>query len=88
MVDCSHGNSYKDHKQQINVAQSLADQMADGDTSVFGVMIESFLVEGNQKVEAIDDLTYGQSITDACVDLAESENMLDILANAVKANRA
>ncbi len=87
MVDCSHGNSYKDHKQQINVAQSIADQIAAGDQSVFGLMIESFLVEGNQKVVDIDDLTYGQSITDACVNLAESEKMLDILANAVSSNR-
>ncbi len=87
MVDCSHGNSYKNHKKQIDVAQSIADQISQGETSIFGVMVESFLVEGNQKVESIDDLTYGQSITDACVDLAESEKMLDILATAINAKR-
>ena len=87
MVDCSHGNSYKDHKQQINVAQSIANQIASGDKSIFGLMIESFLVEGNQKVANIDDLIYGKSITDACVNLAESEKMLDMLAQAVNSNR-
>jgi len=87
MIDCSHGNSYKDHKKQIDVAKSIAEQTTQGEHAIFGVMIESFLVEGNQKVESIDSLTYGQSITDACVDLAESETMLTILADAVKAKR-
>jgi len=87
MVDCSHGNSYKDHKKQIDVAQSIADQIKNGDKSVFGLMVESFLVEGNQKVVDVNTLTYGQSITDACVNLDESEKMLDILASAVSSNR-
>ena len=87
MVDCSHGNSYKDHKQQVDVAQSLAKQITDGEHSIFGLMIESFLVAGNQKVVDVNKLTYGQSITDACVDLPESEKMLSILANAVSTRR-
>ena len=87
MVDCSHGNSYKDHKKQIDVTQSIANQIKNGDSSVFGLMIESFLVEGNQKVVTVDALTYGQSITDACVNLSESEEMLNILADAVKVAR-
>jgi 3-deoxy-7-phosphoheptulonate synthase len=88
MVDCSHGNSYKDHNKQIDVARSLADQISQGNTSIFGVMIESFLVAGQQAVKADQALVYGQSITDACVDLASSEEMLVTLANAVKAKRS
>ena len=85
MIDCSHGNSEKDHNKQINVAEDIASQMLAGSTGVFGVMIESFLKAGNQKVIAGRPLTYGQSITDACVDLEQSEKILDILADAVPA---
>jgi 3-deoxy-7-phosphoheptulonate synthase len=88
MVDCSHGNSYKDHNKQIDVARSLADQISKGNTSIFGVMIESFLVAGQQAVNNDQALVYGQSITDACVDLASSEEMLVTLANAVKGKRS
>jgi 3-deoxy-7-phosphoheptulonate synthase len=84
MVDCSHGNSYKDHNKQIDVARSLADQISQGEDSLFGVMIESFLEEGNQAVKAGTPLIYGKSITDACVDLAVSDDILAILADAVK----
>lgn len=84
MIDCSHGNSYKDHTKQINVAHSLATQIEAGNQSIFGVMIESFLVPGNQKVVPDTPLTYGQSITDACIDMSTSENILEILASAIK----
>jgi 3-deoxy-7-phosphoheptulonate synthase len=84
MVDCSHGNSDKDHNKQIDVARSLADQISQGESSLFGVMIESFLEEGNQAVKAGIPLTYGKSITDACVDLEVSDDILAILADAVK----
>jgi 3-deoxy-7-phosphoheptulonate synthase len=84
MIDCSHGNSYKDHNKQIDVAHSLAEQIQQGNQSIFGVMIESFLVAGNQKVIKEQDLTYGQSITDACINLDTSEEILDALASAVK----
>lgn len=87
MVDCSHGNSYKDHTKQINVAQSIAEQVASGEKGISGVMIESFLKAGNQKVVDGKAAVYGQSITDACVDLATSEDMLAILAKAVKSSR-
>ena len=87
MVDCSHGNSYKDHTKQINVAQSIAEQVASGEKGISGVMIESFLKAGNQKVVNGKAEVYGQSITDACVDLATGEEMLAILANAVKSSR-
>jgi len=84
MIDCSHGNSYKDHNKQIDVAQSLAQQIQAGNQAVFGVMIESFLLAGNQKVVAEQPLVYGQSITDACINLATSEEILQVLADAIK----
>ena len=84
MVDCSHGNSYKDHNKQIDVARSIADQISQGEDSLFGVMIESFLEEGNQAVKEGTPLTYGKSITDACVDLTVSEDILALLADSVK----
>ncbi len=87
MIDCSHGNSYKDHNKQIDVARSLRKQIEQGDKTVFGVMIESFLVEGNQKVNDVNELTYGQSITDACIDIDTSLNLLDELAFAVQSKR-
>ena len=88
MIDCSHGNSYKDHNKQIDVAKSIAEQISSGNKNISGVMIESFLVEGNQKVIDKDSLTYGQSITDACVDLPASEIMLTLLSDAIKASRS
>lgn len=87
MIDCSHGNSYKDHNKQIDVARSLRAQIEQGDNAVFGVMVESFLVEGNQKVVDVNKLTYGQSITDACIDLETSVTILDELAAAVQSKR-
>ena len=88
MIDCSHGNSYKDHNKQIDVARSLRKQMEEGDNAVFGVMVESFIVEGNQKVVDVNKLTYGQSITDACINLETSVTLLDELSAAVQAKRA
>ncbi|QOL24905.1 3-deoxy-7-phosphoheptulonate synthase [Thalassotalea sp. LPB0316] len=84
MVDCSHGNSNKDHTQQIVVAKDLATQLSQGADNIFGVMIESFIEAGNQAVVPGKPLTYGQSITDACVDLAQTDEILSILANAKK----
>ena len=84
MIDCSHGNSCKDHNKQIDVARSIAEQISQGEESIFGVMIESFIVEGNQAVKKDTPLTYGQSITDACVDLTVSDDILALLADSVK----
>ncbi|MFT5635522.1 MAG: 3-deoxy-7-phosphoheptulonate synthase [Cognaticolwellia sp.] len=84
MIDCSHGNSFKNHNKQIDVANSLAEQIQSGNQSIFGVMIESFMVAGNQKVVADKPLVYGQSITDACINLDTSEEILNVLANAIK----
>ncbi|GLX81803.1 3-deoxy-7-phosphoheptulonate synthase [Thalassotalea eurytherma] len=84
MVDCSHGNSSKDHKKQATVAQAIANQITQGATNIFGVMIESFIEEGNQAVVNDQALTYGQSITDACVDIEETNRILSTLADAIK----
>lgn len=87
MVDCSHGNSSKDHSKQAMVAEDLGRQLSAGNQAIFGVMIESFLVEGKQDVIDKEQLVYGQSITDACVDIKTSQTILQTLADAVKARR-
>jgi 3-deoxy-7-phosphoheptulonate synthase len=81
MIDASHGNSNKNHRNQTKVIESVAEQIEAGSKSILGVMIESNLVEGQQNIGK--DLVYGQSITDACVDLAETEKMFSILAKVV-----
>jgi len=88
MVDCSHGNSGKDPRRQIAVAGDLARRRAEGDASVFGVMLESHLVEGSQAPGPRSQLTYGQSITDACLGWEATEEVLRGLAEAVRAGRA
>lgn len=89
MVDCSHGNSLKNHKNQPKVAADLAEQISKGETSIMGVMIESNINEGNQKVpkEGKAGLKYGVSITDACIHWQDTEDVLATLANAVKQRR-
>lgn len=82
MVDCSHANSGKDHTKQSVALNAVAEQIRGGSRHIFGVMIESNLVAGRQEVQLGIDLVYGQSITDACVDLAETEQMLETLARA------
>ncbi|KAI9366887.1 hypothetical protein DFJ73DRAFT_806013 [Zopfochytrium polystomum] len=90
MIDCSHGNSEKKHKNQITAAAEIARQVAAGSDSVFGVMIESNLNEGNQKVPAAGakDLKYGVSITDACIGWEDTVSVLATLAEAQKKRRA
>lgn len=87
MVDCSHGNSEKQHKNQPKVASALAQQMRDGETGVMGCMIESNLFEGAQKVpaEGKEGLKYGVSITDACIGWEDTEAVLEELAEASRA---
>ena len=87
MVDCSHGNSLKDYRKQPAVASSVAEQIRSGSTSISGVMIESHLVEGRQDAKPGDSLTYGQSITDACISWDTTVSMLDELAAAVRDRR-
>ncbi|HEX3515472.1 MAG TPA: 3-deoxy-7-phosphoheptulonate synthase [Trebonia sp.] len=87
MVDASHGNSGKDHTRQIGVAESLADQLAGGQHGVVGVMLESFLVAGRQNPGNPATLTYGQSVTDACMDIEMTTSALETLAASVQARR-
>jgi len=87
MVDCSHSNSDKDHLKQKLVASDIANCIKQGEQSVFGLMIESFLVEGRQSLSDITKLTYGQSTTDACINLEQSHDILTILAEAIKNRR-
>ena len=87
MVDCSHANSSKKHERQIDVAQELATQIEAGSKRVFGVMVESHLHGGAQKFtpgkDRADQLAYGQSITDACLDWDASVAVLERLSAAV-----
>lgn len=89
MVDCSHGNSLKDHKNQPKVAEVIAEQLRNGEEAIVGVMIESNINEGNQKVpaEGPAGLKKGVSITDACVDWDTTVSVLENLADAVRARR-
>ncbi|KAI9714461.1 MAG: Phospho-2-dehydro-3-deoxyheptonate aldolase amt16 [Bogoriella megaspora] len=85
MVDCSHGNSEKQHKNQPKVAHVLAEQISGGEDAIMGVMIESNINEGSQKVssEGKAGLRYGVSITDACINWEDTEKVLEELASAV-----
>jgi len=85
MVDCSHGNSDKDYRNQPKVAGVLCEQIAAGSRAIASVMVESHLVEGNQKIS--DEMTYGQSVTDACISWETTEEVLDGFARAVQARR-
>ena len=80
MVDCSHANSRKDYTRQMEVAQDVAAQIRNGEQNIMGVMVESHLVEGRQDKPE----TYGQSITDACIGWDTTEEMLALLADAVR----
>ena len=87
MVDASHGNSGKDHTKQLGVADSLAEQLAGDQHGVAGVMLESFLVAGRQDPGDPAMLTYGQSVTDACMDIDMTTAALRTLAESVQARR-
>lgn len=87
MVDCSHGNSGKDPRRQIDVARELGVRRAGGDAAVFGVMLESHLVEGRQAPGPRATLRFGQSVTDACLGWDDTEAVLDGLAGAVRMGR-
>lgn len=90
MIDCSHGNSKKNHKNQPLVAKDIADQLRAGEDAIIGVMIESNIHEGNQKIppEGPSGLKKGVSITDACISWETTEEVLENLAEAVRARRA
>ncbi|MGD9418796.1 MAG: 3-deoxy-7-phosphoheptulonate synthase [Verrucomicrobiota bacterium JB025] len=88
MIDCSHGNSLKDHRNQPKVAANIAEQISRGSKAITSVMIESNLVEGNQKLgDDTSKLTHGQSITDACIGWDDTVKTLDVLAQSVRDRR-
>ena len=87
MVDFSHANSCKQFKKQLDVSREVARQIATGSNKIFGVMIESHLVEGRQDLVEGKPLTYGQSITDSCIGWEDSEKVLQELSDAVAAKR-
>ncbi len=82
MIDFSHANSRKQPRLQLEVGKDVATQIASGEPHIFGVMIESHLVEGRQDVEEGKNLTYGQSITDACLGWDDTEKLISQLAEA------
>ena len=82
MVDMSHANSQKDHRRQLLVCEDLCRQLVDRESRIMGVMIESHLVEGKQSIAAPAQLTYGQSVTDACIGWEDSVQCLAQLAEA------
>jgi len=87
MVDFSHANSSKQFKKQMDVCQDVCTQLANGSKQIFGVMVESHLVEGRQDLEIGKELTYGQSITDACIGWEDTEILLQQLNDAIEARR-
>jgi 3-deoxy-7-phosphoheptulonate synthase len=88
MIDCSHANSNKDHTRQSAVCHNVAAQVTGGDKRIIGVMLESNLVPGAQKLVPGKELVYGQSITDACIGWDETKDALRELAAAVRSARA
>lgn len=87
MIDFSHANSSKQYQRQLDVGADVAQQIAAGDHRINGVMIESHLVAGRQDVIPDQELTFGQSITDACINWESSEPLLHQLADAVRQRR-
>lgn len=83
VIDFSHGNCEKIHRRQLEVARNVAEQIKDGSQAIVGVMAESFLQEGTQKVVPNKPLTYGQSITDPCLSWEDTEQLLELLAQAI-----
>ena len=89
MIDCSHANSGKDHRVQPEVTANVAGQVAAGNAKIFGVMLESFLEDGNQNHEKVEgELRYGQSITDACMSWERTLPLFDTLGQAVRERRS
>ncbi len=87
MVDFSHANSSKQFKKQLEVGRYIADQITHGEKRIFGVMIESNLIEGRQDIVNGGNLVYGQSVTDSCLGWEDTENLIRELADAVEARR-
>ncbi|MGW0021668.1 3-deoxy-7-phosphoheptulonate synthase [Rhodococcus sp. NPDC003382] len=90
VVDASHGNSSKNHEKQVDVVTDIAERIVAGEKGIVGLMLESFIEAGRQDLTLgkADELEYGKSITDACIDWATTADQLDRLAAAVRARRA
>ena len=88
MIDTSHGNSEKDHRRQPLVSREIATQVAQGEAGIFGVMMESFLVDGRQDLRDRASLVYGKSITDACMSWESTVPVLEELADAARSRRS
>jgi 3-deoxy-7-phosphoheptulonate synthase len=87
MIDLSHSNSQKDYRRQLEVGKDVASQIAEGDTRIMGVMIESNLQAGRQDLVDKDKLVYGQSVTDACIGWEDTAPLLEVFATAVRSRR-
>lgn len=87
MIDCSHANSQKQHRRQLVVAEDIGHQVAGGDARIVGVMVESHLVEGRQEIGPREKMTYGQSVTDACLGWEDTAELLRGLAASAAARR-
>ncbi|USD42462.1 3-deoxy-7-phosphoheptulonate synthase [Vibrio sp. SCSIO 43135] len=87
VVDFSHANCEKQHRKQLEVTKDVCEQIKSGKGYIAGIMAESFIIEGNQPMCDLDNLTYGQSITDPCLGWEDTVEMLDMLADAVKARQ-
>ena len=82
MIDMSHANSSRDYRKQNQVCTNICDQLREGEDRILGVMIESNLIEGSQKIKPLDKMTYGQSVTDACIGWGDTVKCLTSLAEA------
>ncbi|NCO45821.1 MAG: 3-deoxy-7-phosphoheptulonate synthase, partial [Vibrio sp.] len=87
IVDFSHANCQKQHRKQIDVTADICTQIRTGKDFVAGIMAESFIIEGNQPMHDLNNLTYGQSITDPCLGWDDTATMLDMLAQAITDRR-
>ena len=88
VIDAAHGNCGKDENREAEVIEEIAERLAHGEQGITGVMMESFLVGGHQKPAPLDQLVYGQSVTDACVPWERTNELLHTLADAVATRRA
>ncbi|MEE1749943.1 3-deoxy-7-phosphoheptulonate synthase [Streptomyces sp. JV184] len=87
VIDASHANSGKDHTRQSGVVREVAERIAEGETGIAGLMVESFLHEGRQEPGPLSTLTYGKSVTDACIGWEQTETLIGELAHAVRRRR-
>lgn len=88
IIDAAHGNCGKDEVVEAQVAENIAQRLASGEQGITGIMMESFLVAGNQKPAPLDQLTYGQSVTDRCVPWDRTAQLLEVLARSMHVRNA